>query len=180
LDWERSLVRHRAGIYAFIRRKGFSAEDADDLTQETLLRAYAHVQGFRGTSVGGWLYRIAGNLAIDCLRKRRLPTVPLEDADVGGPTAFETDFMDRLTHQEARERFVEVLTGMPECHRRIIVLRYFEECSLAEIAAEVGCTPLAAKLRVFRAVSALRKRCRALPRAQDGRIPGLPNLAPEK
>src|SRR5579872_3715294 len=75
---EAMLGSCRSGVYAFIRRRGFTAEEADDLTQEALIRAYTHLSGFRGTSMDAWLYRIAANVSVDFLRKRRLATVPLD------------------------------------------------------------------------------------------------------
>jgi RNA polymerase sigma-70 factor (ECF subfamily) len=163
---ERMLQSYRGGIYSFIRRKGFSAEEADDLTQETLIRAYQHLSGFRGLSMGAWLYRIAANVAVDYLRKQRLATVPLEglplaDGDDEDPTA-------KLARDERCGRVQSVIRELPECHQRILRLRYYEDRSLEEIAGAMNCTPMAAKLRVFRAVTALRKRWRSL--AVDGEL----------
>jgi RNA polymerase sigma factor (sigma-70 family) len=157
---EALLGKHRPGIYGFIRRKGFSAEEADDLTQETLIRAYLHLSGFRGVSIDAWLYRIAANVAVDHLRKRRVPTVPLDGMALSEPSG--EDPVQRLDQDERRARVLSVINQLPECHQRILRLRYYEDCSLVEIAACMNCTPLAAKLRVFRAVTALRKRWRSL------------------
>ena len=157
-DQEAVLGRARSAIYSFIRRKGFSAEESDDLTQETLIRAFTHLEGFRGTSMDAWLYRIAANVAVDFLRKRRVSTVPLDsliqvESTEEGPDA-------ELDRDERRSQILSVIGELPACHQRILRLRYFEDCSLAEIAAAMACTPMAAKLRVFRAVTALRKRWR--------------------
>ena len=160
MEAEAILKQYRTGIYAFLRRKGFSAEEADDLTQETLIRAYTHLASFRGLSMGAWLYRIAANVSVDYLRKQRLSTVPLENltlADEG-----EDDPTARLYRDERRARVLSVIKDLPPCHQRILGLRYFEDRSLDEIAAVMNCTPMAAKLRVFRAVTALRKRWRSL------------------
>jgi RNA polymerase sigma-70 factor (ECF subfamily) len=157
---EAMLGQYRSGIYAFIRRKGFAAEEADDLTQETLIRAYLHLSGFRGASLDAWLYRIAANVSVDYLRKRRLSTVPLENVSLA--ETGEDEPGARLYRDERRARVLSVIHQLPECHQRILQLRYFEDCSLAEIAGVMNCTPLAAKLRVFRAVTALRKRWRTL------------------
>lgn len=162
---EAVLSRYRSGIHAFIRRKGFSAEEADDLTQETLIRAYLHLSAFRGVSLGGWLYRIAANVAVDHLRKQRLTLVPLENHTAVAPP--DEDPVDRLDRDERRARVLAVIGDLPPCHQRILKLRYFEDRSLAEIAGEMNCTPLAAKLRVFRAVTALRKRWRTLALDSD-------------
>src|SRR5262249_12364815 len=144
---------------------GFNAEEADDLTQETLIRAYLHLSGFRGVSMGAWLYRIAGNVAIDHLRKQRLATVPLENLALAGEG--DEDPTPRPAASERGARLLAVINELPECHRRILRLRYYEDRSLAEIAAEIPCTPMAAKLRVFRAVTALRKRWRSLALDND-------------
>jgi RNA polymerase sigma-70 factor (ECF subfamily) len=154
----------RAAIYAFLRRKGFSAEEADDLTQETLIRAYLHLSGFRGVSMSAWLYRIAANVAVDHLRKQRLSTVPLDSA--GALAAGGDDPLAKLDRDEQRARLLAVIHLLPECHQRILRLRYYEDRSLAEIAGLMSCTPMAAKLRVFRAVTALRKRWRAVTREE--------------
>ena len=62
---------------------------------------------------------------------------------------------------EFSEQQNSVIGGLAPCHQQILQLRYYDELSLADIAGRVHCTPLAAKLRVFRAVSALRKRWHA-------------------
>lgn len=162
-DAEATLGRSRGAIYAFIRRKGFSAEESDDLTQETLIRAYTHLDGFRGVSMDAWLYRIAANVAVDFLRKRRVATVPLDslvqvESTEEGPSA-------ELDREERRSEILSVINELPACHQRILRLRYYEDCSLAEIALAMSCTQMAAKLRVFRAVTALRKRWRLLSEA---------------
>jgi RNA polymerase sigma-70 factor (ECF subfamily) len=162
---EALLSEYRSGIYSFLRRKGFSAEEADDLTQETLIRAYLHLSGFRGLSMGAWLYRIAANVSIDYLRKQRLATVPLENVPLAGECG--EDPTARLDRTERGARLLAVISELPECHRRILRMRYYEDRSLAEIAAEIHCTPMAAKLRVFRAVTALRKRWRSLALDSD-------------
>jgi len=155
---EMTLARHRGSIYSFLRRKGFSAEEADDLTQETMIRAYLHLPGFRGASMAGWLYRIAANVAVDYLRKQRLVTTPLDS--LAQMASGDEEPSARLDRDERRAQVMLMIGELPECHQRILRLRYYEDRSLAEIAGVMNCTPSAAKLRVFRAVTALRKRCR--------------------
>lgn len=157
---EATLRRSRGSVFAFLRRKGFNAEEADDLTQETLIRAYTHLDGFRGVSMDAWLFRIAANVAVDFLRKRRVPTVPLENG-VQVESAEEEPGRS-LDREEQRAQVLSVIHELPLCHQRILMLRYYEDRSLAEIAGAMNCTPMAAKLRVFRAVTALRKRWRSL------------------
>jgi len=155
------LAGYRKGLYGYLRRKGFNAEEADDLTQETLIRAYLHLADFRGASLSAWLYRIASNVAVDFLRKQRLHSVPLESL-LYTPADEGRDPVDALDRDERRAQIMELIGQLPECHQRVLKLRYFEDQSMAEIAGVIQCSPLAAKLRVFRALTALRKRCRTL------------------
>jgi RNA polymerase sigma-70 factor (ECF subfamily) len=157
-DQEALIDRFRPELYRFIRGKGFSREEADDLTQETLLRAYAHLADFRTAHLSAWLYRIAANLCVDQSRKHRLAMVPLaEDAAF----SHEADPEEEVVRCESFRVVRSLIGELPECHQRILRLRYYEDRSMADIAGQIHCTPLAAKLRVFRAVTALRKRWRA-------------------
>ncbi|MFN3650843.1 MAG: RNA polymerase sigma factor [Armatimonadota bacterium] len=158
-DAEAMLCGYRSGIYSYIRRKGFSAEEADDLTQETLIRAYTHLDGFRGLSMGAWLYRIASNVSIDHLRKQRPVTVGLES--FGFLDSGEEDPVERLHRDERYTALAVLIRQLAPCHQQVLRLRYLEDRSLEEIARQLDCSPMAAKLRVFRAVTALRKKCHA-------------------
>ncbi len=154
-----TLDGFRPGLQAFIRRKGFTAEEAEDLTQETLLRAYQHREHFRGTFLRAWLFRIASNVAVDYVRRQRLQTVPLEDVE--GVLPCSEDPAEYWERTELERGLIALVGSLPEAQQRIIRLRYLEGYSLAEIAERVQCTPLAARLRVFRAVETLRKRAAA-------------------
>ncbi len=154
-----TLARFRPALYRFIRRKGFGHEEADDLTQETLLRACQHLPRFRGTHLSAWLYRIASNLCVDYSRKHRVATVPLGEELVA---VEDPDPAEVVARAELYGAIRAVISALPECHRRILWLRFFEGKSMADIAGQVHCSPLAAKLRVFRAVSALRRAWREI------------------
>lgn len=156
---ETLLGGYRGSLYGYIRRKGFSPEEADDLTQETLVRAFLHLHRFHGSALDGWLFRIAANLAVDRYRRRRVVTVPLDS--VHPVESGEEGPAERLLRGERDRRILSLVEDLPACHRRILRMRYLEDRSLAEIAQAVNCSPLAAKLRVFRAVCALRRRWHA-------------------
>lgn len=155
-DWMPALDSFRPGIQSFIRRKGFTAEEAEDLTQETLVRAYQHRDHFRGTFLRAWLFRIASNVAVDYVRRQRLHTVPLDD--LSGVLPCSEDPAMYWERTELERGLIAMVDSLPVAQQQIIRLRYLEGYSLAEIAERVQCTPLAARLRVFRAVDALRKK----------------------
>ncbi len=149
------LVGYRRALVSHLRRKGFSPEEADDLTQETLLRAYSHLTAFRGYSLSAWLHRIAANVAIDHVRRRRLETVSLDD--VAPAEEQEPSWLEAIDRERQQGLLLGAIRRLAPCHQRILIMRYYEDRSLEEIAALVQCTRPAAKLRVFRAVSALRR-----------------------
>lgn len=158
-DLVRALDGHRPGIQSFIRRKGFSPEEAEDLAQETILRAFQHRANFRGAFLRAWLYRIAANVTVDYVRRQRLVTVPLED--VATTAVAADDPVASWEQVELEQGLIALLQKLSPAQRQVLHLRYLEGCSLAEIAEQIHCTPLAARLRVFRALDALRRVARA-------------------
>ncbi len=148
------LASHRPALRAFICRRGFTPDDAEDLAQETILRAWCHQASFQGPCLAAWLYRIAANLTVDTVRRRRLRTVPLDLAEQATLLTDEACTAS-ATYELIRDRMADL---SPE-QREILRLRYEADLSIVEIAGRLRCTDGAAKLRVFRAVEALRQRC---------------------
>jgi len=153
------LDGYRPAIQRYFLGKGCTVEEAEDLTQETLLRAYRYLPTVRGDRLATWLYRIASSIFVSSLRKRRFHTLSLESVVVE-PAAPQRPEPERDVRIEQLEGIVREL---PEQYQHVLRLRFYEDRSLAEIAGIMECTPAAAKLRVFRAVSALRKRCLPVP-----------------
>jgi RNA polymerase sigma-70 factor (ECF subfamily) len=124
--------RHAPRVFALARRMLRETAEAEDVTQEAMLRLWRIAPAWEDrAAVGTWLYRVASNLCIDRMRKRRpisgepLPEVPDEAPGV-------------LRRLEARDRAAAVdaaLAALPERQRAAIVLRHFEDRSNPEIAA---------------------------------------------
>lgn len=132
-----------------------SAEESRDLTQEVFVQVYRSLPQFRnGSRFSTWLYRIAVNRAVDAARGARkwrffglldIPALANRSAD---------------TTQEPENIFVrraegdEIQTALMRCsltHREVLVLRYYRDLSLEEIAETLGCSLSAAKVRLHRA-----------------------------
>lgn len=155
LENAEALLPFRPAICAFLRGRGLDPDDADDLAQETLLRAYCHLGTYRGGTTSSWLCSIARNLSVDYHRRRRLRQASLEDlphapADDAGPETLVL-----AAHQ--LEEVAVLLAELRPAHQVILRLRYFEELSQEELAARFQCSPGAVRARVFRAVAALRR-----------------------
>lgn len=157
-------------IYQHCIRMVGNAHEAEDIAQEVFIRAYINIHSFdNNRKFSTWLYRIATNLSIDRLRKRK-PDYYL-DADVKGtegltmysqiPTAEQLP-EDVVESLELKNYVHEEIANLSPIYRSIILLRYLEDFSLNEIS-EILDIPLGTvKTRLFRARETLRKRFRNL------------------
>jgi len=146
--------------YGFTR----NAADADDLAQETFLRAWRSLGSFRaGEPLYPWLARIATNLAISLhRRRRRRPEQSIEPlVEAGMQWGVEDDPADHVARRERDERLEAALAGLSEDHRAVLVLRAVEDLSYAEIATVLGVPPGTVMSRLARARGELKKRLEA-------------------
>ena len=124
-------ARHAPRVYALARRMLADTAEAEDVTQEAMLRLWRAAPAWEDrAAVGTWLYRVASNLCIDRLRKRRpLSAEPVPDVADETPSAFS-----RLADGDRAAALGRALDGLPERQRLAIVLRHFENRSNPEIA----------------------------------------------
>ena len=160
----RALVeRHGRSLFRLAYRMTGSEEDAEDVVQETFLRAFRRLDGFEERSnVGSWLYRIAANCAYDVLRARRRRDGEVPAGDPGGdrdptvPAAGPSP--DRLVlSAEVRRRVQAAMTRMSTLERSAFVLRHFEGWTIEEIGRALDLERSAAKHSIFRAVRKVRE-----------------------
>jgi RNA polymerase sigma-70 factor, ECF subfamily len=157
LRWERP-------IYALAYRVIGRDEDARDVCQETFLRAFRALPGFRGQAkFSSWLYRIALNLCRDWIRRqRRTPVTQLpEDVDLGelaaerGPTESVEDLVARRQLTGVVEA---VMKTLPDEQRTAIILKEYHGMTFQEIADLQGCPLSTVKTRLYQGLSVLRTR----------------------
>lgn len=153
IDAFETLARQFQGeIYAWTVRIVRDPDAAEDLTVETLWRIYRARHQFRPDgNFGAWARRIATNLAVDHLRRKR-PEEGLMTEPAGTPPP------DPLLRQETREKIQQAFRGLPAKLQVAATLALIEEQPYEEIADALGTSTGAVKLRVFRAVRILRKR----------------------
>ena len=155
-------------LFYFFRRRGFSTDTCPDLTQETFLRVYRGMGGFRHeASVKTWLFRIAAHVSLNRLRdnnaaKRRGHSVPLEDgegedvpvaASAGNapPTALQS-----LLARERVERVRSALDTLPPKMRRCVLLYIDQELKYQEIAVAMKISEGTVKSQIHEARRRLR------------------------
>lgn len=128
-------------------------ELARDAVQEALIRAWRDLPGLRDPDrFDAWLYRLLCNAAIDEARRRRRRVVEVDITaiDISGHDDAIATFADR----DALER---ALAGLSPDHRALVVLHYYLGLSLPEAAAALGISLGAAKSRLHRAITSLRR-----------------------
>ncbi len=129
--------RYQTQIYRMLYRFLGNEDDALDVAQEVFVRAWRGISDFRGESqVFTWLYRIAANLALNHIRKRKLREfLHLDDLAENIEDTDETDPQRLLEAEETRSAVERAVSLLPEKQKAVFVMRYYENMSYSEIAA---------------------------------------------
>jgi RNA polymerase sigma-70 factor (ECF subfamily) len=138
-------------VYAYVARRVPDRAEAEDLTAEVFRKALEAIGRFewRGAPLAAWLLRIAANALADRARRAMHVVVSsqaVEEATTVDPEASGSAYLFRLVRE------------LPDDQRRVVELRFAEERSVKEIAAELGRTEGAVKQLQLRALTTLRKR----------------------
>jgi RNA polymerase sigma-70 factor (ECF subfamily) len=164
-DAFRTLVeRHSRGLFRLAFRMTGNQQDAEDVVQESFLRAYRQLGNFdERASFGTWLYRIVTNCSLDVVRARKRRSEhfapvdddaadPMQDVPARDPNPERT-----ALSSEVRQRVAEAMKDLSETERAAFVLRHYEGMRIEEVSRILECQPGAAKHSVFRAVQKLRR-----------------------
>jgi RNA polymerase sigma-70 factor (ECF subfamily) len=184
-DAYRVLVeRHSRTVYRMAYRIMGNAHDAEDVVQESFLRAYQKLKQFAGNAnFGTWVYRIAANYAIDRIRqrnadeaRREIPSRPGEDSLEVDPLSQVRDVSpspERLAGSaQLAERMKAALAELSPAERTAIVMRHWDGCGIEEIAAVLKSNSNATKNTVFRAVQKLRRALTPFLQGKEARAMG--------
>jgi len=157
---------HKDKIYALVHRLVGNRENAEDIIQETFLKAIDNIGQFRGeSSFGTWLYSIALNLSrAHFAKEKQADLLPIESYLPSGDNYHESharlldwdDPLKILETKELREAVNMALETIPYEYREAFLLRYYNELSVKEIAEITGQSEASAKSRILRARLALR------------------------
>jgi RNA polymerase sigma-70 factor (ECF subfamily) len=160
-DGFRLLVeRHSRKVFRLAYRLTGNEQDAEDVVQETFLRAYRGLDRFDEPGlVGSWLYRIASNYALDLLRGRKLRAGPSlsGDAETAAVVSPQAGPERRLEGERLQRRIAVALDALTPAERVAFTLRHFEGRSIEDVAAALQVGANAAKQAVFRAVQKMRR-----------------------
>jgi RNA polymerase sigma-70 factor (ECF subfamily) len=164
-DAFRTLVeRHSRAVYRLAHRMTGNASDAEDVVQETFLKAYKQLGRFESrANFSTWLHRIAVNCSIDLIRSRPHREAGHDSADLeamGGEESGEESRQhtpERLMlSTEVQDRINTAMSTLSRRERAAFVLRHFEGNSIEDISRSLGLKTNATKHSIFRAVRKMR------------------------
>ena len=157
------ILRWERPIYALAYRVIGREEDARDVCQETFLRAFRALPGFKGQAkFSSWLYRIALNLCRDWIRRRRRsPLVempegvdPVDLATEQGPVETVEDLVSR---KELGDAVADAMALLPHEQRTAIILKEYHGMTFQEIADLQNCPLSTVKTRLYQGLNVLRR-----------------------
>ena len=156
--------RHSRAVYRLAYRMTGSPQDAEDVVQETFLRAYKQLGRFESrANFSTWLHRIAVNCSIDLIRSRPhreaahdSPDLEHLGAAVDRTDAISTSPERLMLSTEVHERISSAMSGLSAMERAAFMLRHFEGRSIEEISQSLGLKTNATKHSIFRAVKKMR------------------------
>jgi RNA polymerase sigma-70 factor (ECF subfamily) len=164
-SFERHVMSTRKRIYMLAFRIVRNATDAEDITQETFMRAWAHYPAFdTSRSFGSWVTRIAMNLCIDYKRRMKYRPCSLDtafveekqgDATMNEPADSANDPVLRLLASEIDQRLLDGIESLPQRHLQCILLLNAQR-SYADIACILNCPLGTVRSRVHRARTKIR------------------------
>ena len=146
--------RYAQEVFAMIIRQVSNEQDAEELTQDTFLRAFSHIESYdpQRASLPTWLCRIAYRLTLDFLKRRRPFVVSMEDTEV-----WQTDINDEQLeaelstgNEERIQRLELLIDDLPPDERMLLMLYYFEDRSLDECSYIMDATSHALANRLYR------------------------------
>jgi RNA polymerase sigma-70 factor, ECF subfamily len=149
------------GLYGYAMVLSRNSAEAEDLVQETCLRALRAINSLRAEgSMKSWLFTILRNIWLNQLRQRRTAPDPIELEAIGNrpyePADTTQDPHDGFLNKVQREQVRDAIQQLPVEFREIIILREYEELSYQEIASLLGCPLGTVMSRLARARARLR------------------------
>src|SRR5574341_1674166 len=156
--YERYITR----IYNYVYYRTGNHQDAEDLTARVFMRAMSHIKTYdeRGVPFSAWLYRIAHNLVANWYRDHnRRKIITLEDYSGKGDQASMPE--EIFESEEEHQRLLDSIQQLPEERQQLLILKYVERLSNAEIGVVMNRTGGAVKSLYYRTLSYLREELNA-------------------
>ena len=163
-QYEYFLDRYGQQVFVLVDRIVSCQEDAEELTQDVFLKAFQQLSSFKAESTfSTWIYRIATNIAISAVRKKRNDVLRLDDSVFANLSDTQVDAALEDESEEQMERLQQAMNQLEADERALITLYYLKEKPLAEVAFILGLTEGNAKVKLHR----IRKKLYVLIKNQE-------------
>ena len=162
--FDRLIEQYGDRLYWHIRRVVVNHEDAEDVLQETFAKAYTSIADFRGdseSSLTAWLYRIATNIAINVLRRRKKWALSSLDSVRGDLLATFEHEIDPSA-DEIVVRLQKAILALPTKQRLVFNMRYYDELSFEQISQATGDSVSTLKTNYHYAVKKVKEQVRVI------------------
>jgi RNA polymerase sigma-70 factor (ECF subfamily) len=160
------VERYQRQVYSLAMRMVRSAEDAEDLTQDTFVRMFKAIDRYDSNRpFAAWLMTIATRLSIDHIRRRKVRPLPLVREEAGTHEEQTIDVEDPgllpdeiASHREEEQQTQSLIDSLPPHYRIVVLLRHQQDLSYEEIAESLDLPIGTVKARIHRARALLRQR----------------------
>jgi RNA polymerase sigma-70 factor (ECF subfamily) len=151
------LKYHMDDIYHYLLKLSGHPQTAEDLLQDTLIKAFEHLESYHGEKVRPWLFKVAHNIYVDWYRreKRQIPTDPDLLAGLRRTVAAEPE--EALLQREKIESWLAALQLLSEKSRQVLILRDYHGFSYQEIADILDLSLANVKVTLYRARTTIRE-----------------------
>lgn len=146
--------KYRKEILLYVYSLCHSREVAEDITQEVFMKAILSLNEEHG-NFRAWLYTVARNLTYNHTRKNQNKAKVIEELKHG--TFVEDDIGETIVTNERYRELYEAISRLPENYREILIMQYFSNMQLKDVAAVLGLTPGNARILAHRAKNKLRE-----------------------
>jgi RNA polymerase sigma-70 factor (ECF subfamily) len=150
------VASHQGSLFAFLYRMCGDADLAEELMQETFVRALQAARRYQArAAVSTWLFGIAANLVRDRWRRRarRGQEFSLDDVALTGTETAEEDALERIDHEQVRAALLQ----LPVEQRSALILRYYHDLSYDEIAQVLACPIGTVRSRLHNGLARLKR-----------------------
>lgn len=146
------VQRYQSLVYTVVYRMVKNKEEAEEIAQDTFVKAYKSLVNYRGESkFSTWLYTIAYRKSLDAIKvKKRFVSTELIEEISEGEIGMVNDALNYLQTKEKKKIIADSILKLPEEEAAIVTLYYFEEKSVKEIKEIVGLTEENIKIKLYR------------------------------
>jgi len=129
------IDRYESKLRAYIRRLTNNSLEVDDLVQQTLVNSFISLKSFdQNQKFSSWIYRIAHNLAINWLKKKKINIYLGQDENLARTIKADIDIHEEVSNQESIRLISEAVNSLPEKFKEPIILKYIEDKTYDEIS----------------------------------------------